>query len=249
MKKRTGRRWLWLAAAVIALAGLAVCLWYVFSSRLFPLPDPPYPGGEEEVLCPVDFTDMQRRNPDIYAWLQVPGADVNHPVAQHPEEDEYYLHADLYGNYLDGGSLFTQATYNGLDFEDPVTVIYGHKMEDGSMFGSLQPWAERLELESENAEFYVYQPGRRLTYQVFAAVPWTDEHILYAYDFREETDYREFFDEVLSTRSLDARLVPELAPEYGQRVVILETCLTGDDSRRYLVMGVLKDDAHEEIRS
>lgn len=249
MNRRTGR-WLWLAAAVIALAGLAFCLWHIFSSRLFPLPDPPYPGeGEEDALCPVDFTDMQRRNPDIYAWLQVPGADVNHPVAQHPGEDEYYLHSDLYGNYSDGGSLFTQATYNGLDLEDPVTIIYGHEMEDGSMFGSLQPWAARLDLEEEAAEFFIYQPGRRLTYRVFAAVPWTDDHILYKYDFREEWNYESFFEEVLSVRSLDARLAPEQAPEYGERVVILETCLAGDDSKRYLVMGVLEEDAREDPNS
>lgn len=240
-KGRAGFRWLWLAISCAALAGLAVCLWFVFRDRLFELPEPPYPDEQDGEICPIDFDVLQAQNPDIYAWLQVPGADVNHPVAQRPGEDEFYLHSDLNGNYSDGGSLFTQETYNGLDFEDPVTVIYGHEMEDGSMFGSLQPWAAGVDL-NENVQFYVYLPGERLTYRVFAAVPWNSGHILYYYDFSKEERFEDFFEEVLSIRSLNARIASELAPTFGDRVVILETCLTGDDTMRYLVIGVLTSD-------
>jgi len=234
-------QWLWLVIAFLALAGLILSVWFLAGRRSVVLPDPPYPTEDGEEVS-IDFDDLQRQNPDIHAWLQVPGADVNHPVAQRPGEDEYYLHSDLNGQYKDGGSLFTQETYNGRDFTDPVTIIYGHEMEDGSMFGDLQPWASRVNLE--NGEyFYVYLPGQRLTYRVYAAVPWSNRHILFYYDFSSEEDFQRFFQTVGSVRSLNAQVAEKYAPEFGDRIVILETCLTGDDSQRYLVIGVLTEEA------
>lgn len=238
--ERRSPRWLWLVLALLALIGMFAGVWFLAGRRPVELPDPPYPtqGGEE---VSIDFENLQRQNPDICAWLQVPGADVNHPVAQRPGEDEYYLHADLNGNYKDGGSLFTQETYNSRDFTDPVTIIYGHEMEDGSMFGDLQPWASRVDLE-EGEDFYVYLPGRRLTYRVYAAAPWSSKHILFYYDFSREGDFQRFFQAVRSVRSLNAQVAEEYAPSFGDRIVILETCLAGDDSQRFLVIGVLAEE-------
>lgn len=242
-RKRVVPRWIWLIPAGLALIGIIAGVWFLKGNPAVELPDPPYPteGGE---TVNIDFEALQKQNPDIHAWLQVPGADVNHPVSQRPGADVYYLHSDVSGNYSDGGSLFTQESYNSTDFTDPATVIYGHQMADGSMFGDLQPWVSRVDF-SQGEYFYVYRPGQQLTYRVYAAVPWSSRHILYYYDFSEESSFDLFFKSVRAMgHNVNAQVVEEFAPEFGDRIVILETCLAGDESRRFLVIGVLIEDVY-----
>lgn len=194
-----------------------------------------------------DFAKLQARNPEIYAWLSFPEAGVDHPVLQrqgasNDEEDEYYLTRDLDGNPSEMGCAFTQYRYNNRDFSDPVTVIYGHCMDDGTMFGSLQSWCQTARLGEESV-FTIYLPGRRLTYQVFAGIPYDNSHVMYYHDFHSEQVFTKFFKDVFATRDFRAVLNPGSKPEYGDKVVILATCQQGDDTKRYLTMGVLIEDA------
>ena len=52
------------------------------------------------------------------------------------ENNAKYLHADIYGNYLKNGTLFVDFRNKKIG-EDNNYLIYGHNMENGSMFGSL----------------------------------------------------------------------------------------------------------------
>ena len=93
---------------------------------------------EDGYKSPVDFDYYQKKNPDVCAWLEIPGTDIDHPILQNPDDDEYYSRRSWNKKKSSKGSLFTQATYNSTDFSDPVTIIYGHRTNDGSMFGQLQ---------------------------------------------------------------------------------------------------------------
>ena len=196
----------------------------------------------QQISIPVDFEQLQAENPDVIAWLRFPGTTADYPIYRREGEDDYYLRRDGDGKDSIAGELYIQASYNASDFSDPVTVIYGHNMDDGSMLGGLQPYCETIALD-ETDVFYLYQPERRLTYRVFAAVPYDNSHILYYNDFTTETGYDQFFQLIYSTRDLHANLNRELIPSFGDRVVILSTCLNGDNSSRFLVMGVLTEDA------
>lgn len=199
-------------------------------------------SGEPAETVPVDFDALKAQNADIYAWLSMPDAGIDYPVLQREGSDEYYLRLDLDGTYSIGGSLFTESSYNGTDFSDPVTLIYGHSMDDGSMFGQLEAWCQQHAF-GEDTTFTIYQPSRRLVYRVFAAVPYDDSHVLYYHDFSDEKVFRAFFDqEVFGVRDLHAVLDPDCKPETGDKVVVLSTCLRGDSTRRYLVMGLLVSD-------
>ena len=79
-----------------------------------------------------DFIALQAQNPDIYAWLYIPGTDINYPVCQ-STNDVYYLTHNTQGGLDANGALYTESAYNGKGFTDPVTVIYGHNMRTGKM--------------------------------------------------------------------------------------------------------------------
>lgn len=204
-----------------------------------PIPTPVPTPTPEPYVCPVDFGALQSVNSDIYAWLQVGGTEINYPVLQHGSDNGYYLTHDSDGNYSANGALFTQSAYNGRSFDDPVTVIYGHRMGSGSMFGNLKNDFSNWEFFNNNRSITVYLPDKKLDYKIFAAVPYSNEHILYQHNFSNENEFNAFFDNIFSITEEGAQLDPSARPAFGDKIVVLSTCLQVNRSRRFLVMGAL----------
>lgn len=197
---------------------------------------------EEPYISPVDFAALQEMNPDIYAWLYVPGTDINYPLLQREGDDAYYLDRNSQGEKDKNGSLFTESAFNAKDFTDPVTVIYGHHMKSGAMFGNLQATYSSAENLEKFGEMVVYLPEEEIHYQVFAGVPFSGAHLLYYYDFSDEGIYQAFLDYIHSFRALDANFLEGSAPDPGEQMLVLSTCLQGNNKRRYLVLAKRTDD-------
>lgn len=200
-------------------------------------PEPTPEPTPEPYVSPIDFEALLAESPDICGWLEIPGTEISYPVLQNAVDDTYYLDRDEHGWYTANGSLFTEHQYNARDFSDTVTLIYGHHMRDGAMFGNLQATYSDPEQFSELNRFFIYLPDREIEYEVFAAVPYDAVHILYTYDFSSARTFRYFFDDVLSTRVLGANVIPDYELDYDDHIVVLSTCLIGNNKRRFLVMG------------
>lgn len=192
----------------------------------------------EPYVSPVDFPSLQAINSDIYAWITVPGTSINYPVVQNAQDDDFYVDHDSDKNANVNGAIFSEHVYNSTDFTDNVTVLYGHNMKSGAMFGELQSlyWDENFLLE--NDEIIVYLPDREIHFEIFAALPYSRMHLLYYYPCQKEKAFNLFIDDVYSARQLSAVTLDERRPSFGDQVVVLSTCLSGDNSYRYLVMGV-----------
>ena len=188
---------------------------------------------------PVDFESLRDVNGDIYAWLDVPGADISYPVVQSSYDDSYYLDHTSEKEYSYQGALFTEHMYNTKSFDDPVTIIYGHNLLNGRFFGNMQSFYSSADNFRSSDEMMIYLPEKELTYKLFATVIFDNRHILYTTDFTDENAFRYFFSAVSASKDLGNNIDRESFPEYGDRVLILSTCLNGDRSRRFLVMGKL----------
>lgn len=197
---------------------------------------------ESPYVSPIDFDELQSINPDICAWLEIPGTEMNYPILFREDDNSFYLDHDYKGSYSPAGAIFIE-DYNSVDFRDPVTIIYGHNMYTMSaeMFGSLQNLYSNGEWFSQNPDIYVYTPDRTIKYTVFAATPYSNRHILYYNDFSDERQFTSFFDDIFSTRSLSANFNKDEAPEPGDSVIILSTCMKGAEDQRYLVMAKESD--------
>lgn len=202
----------------------------------------PTPSPTPTVDVPVDFDYWQDINEDIYAWIYFPEAGIDYPVLQNPYDDSAYLHTDVYGDYALAGSIYTQRSYNNPDFNDPVTVIYGHNMRNESMFGGLQPYMNSVDLTQEEPTITVYMPNRILTYRVAGSVPYSDSLILYYNDFSYDSVFESFFDSLYTTRSFYNSLQEDLMPQLGDRVILLSTCMNGVSDQRFLTVGVLVEE-------
>ena len=202
-------------------------------------PSDPSVGTADVYVCPVDFEKLQGYNSDIYAWIQIADTDINYPVVQSPADDSYYLTHNSDRDYSSEGSIFSEHEYNSKDFNDTVTVLYGHHMRSGAMFGNLQNYFSDIGFWNSYPVIRIYLPDRELRYAVFAAIPYKNAHMLHYHDFSDTKVYTDFFEEIMSTKSEEARFHEENAPENGDKVIALSTCLNGNRNNRFVVFGKL----------
>lgn len=106
------------------------------------------------------------RNGDFVGWLTIEESKIDYPVMKAAEEDpEFYLHRDFDGKDSSSGCLFIGA---GCDADLESFVIYGHKMNNDSMFGTLDSYSEDA-FAQEHSEIKFSTPEGELVYRVFAS--------------------------------------------------------------------------------
>ncbi len=185
----------------------------------------------------IDFAALREMNPDIYAWIYIPGTSVDYPVLQSSSgDDSYYLNTTVDGKAGLPGSIYTEQAYNGKDFTDPVTVIYGHTLDQGVMFDDLHKYADR-EFFDANPYIYIYLPDKTLKYQVFAAVAFDDRHILESNGYVVPEAFQSYADELRS--SIDGNVNNDVPVAQEGTILTLSTCITESPNQRWLVNATL----------
>ena len=193
--------------------------------------------GVEAPEKDLDWEALHAENRDIYAWLYIPGTGVDYPILQHPEDDTYYLEHNLDGSQGYPGCVYTERL-NSKDFVDQNTVIYGHNMDDGTMFHTLLGYRDKNFFE-DNRYAFIYTPERIFAYDIFAAYESGDEHILYTYGFAGDSGFQEYLDMIFRSRDAGARFRDGAEVDDGSRIITLSSCVDTRPDGRYLVQGVL----------
>lgn len=159
-------------------------------------------------------------------------------MLQREEDDTYYLRHNSSGRYAFAGSIYTEEA-NSRDFKDPMTVLYGHNMRDGSMFQNLHFFEDET-FFAEHPEFFIYLPGCRLTYEIFAAYRFDDTHLLGAFDFSKKKGRRAYIREVFAGISMGQNTREDVKVTAKDKLVTLSTCTSDQADGRYLVQAVLR---------
>ena len=185
---------------------------------------------------PIDFDTLIAQYPDIYAWIQIPGTVIDYPIVQREGDNAYYLNHTIDGKKKTEGAIFTE-DYNGKDFTDPNTLIYGHNMKNDSMFGELHNYKDRKFLE-ENPEIIIYLPDQVLHYQIFAAYVYDNRHILLNFDFEDPDVYDAYLKSIFQRKGMSSNIDTSVEVTTEDQIITLSTC-NGNDTQRYLVQAVL----------
>lgn len=197
----------------------------------------PITGHKELVDNPVDFDSLKEINEEIYAWIYVPGTEIDYPVLQSFTSDFFYLNHDVYKNYLFAGSIYTELC-NLRNFTDRNTVLYGHNMADGSMFATLHRFEDE-DFFNKNRYIYVYLPGKKLTYEIVSAYNYDNRHLMNSFHFDDDKVFQEYIDYVMEPHSTICNVNKEIKLDLNSKLITLSTCLNSNDEGRYLVQGVL----------
>jgi sortase B len=114
----------------------------------------------------IDFDALYEMNPDFVGVIYLPVLDLYQPIA-HSHDDKEYLTTMFDGTKNSTGSIFLKQSCNA-DLSSTNTVIYGHNMKNGSMFGSLKRFRKEEGLCEQNPYIYIYTKDAVYKYHIFA---------------------------------------------------------------------------------
>ena len=194
------------------------------------------PPETKQIYIPdseIDFKALNAINSDAVAWLYSPRTVIDYPVMK--TNDYYYsLHHLPNGKKNGNGSLFLDYSSEP-DFSSILTVIYGHHMKSGSMFGSLQGYKKQAYYE-QHPYMYLYteQGDYRIDLLygcIIGAGQWSERVFMHSDYVEELLEYAAYNTTFKSNTSYTA----------GDRVVALSTCSYEFDDARYVVIGILRE--------
>lgn len=185
---------------------------------------------KEQANFSINFDALLAENQDIVGWIYSEATPINYPMVQSSDND-FYLRRLLDGSYNIAGSIFIDYR-NSPDLSDDFnTIIYGHNMKNGSMFGTLKEYKNQ-EYYDKHSLIYIYTPEGNYSIELIAGYQ-TD---IYSniYKIPETTEeLQDLYEEIveLSTFKTDIQL------EEGDKLLTLSTCTDGADISRYVLIG------------
>jgi SrtB family sortase len=194
------------------------------------------------VQISVDFDELRSINAEMVAWLYVSGTNISYPVTLTDDNDKY-LHTSFEGKRSSGGCVFLNAGSNG-DFSDLHSIVYGHNMRNGTMFGELDKLSERGFFDA-NREIILVLPDKQVNYTIFASYV-TSVEATYTVDFADKDAFSTWVKQMyaLSWFKLDGggAEVGAFEPSEVANVLTLSTCIgDGDYSKRRVVHAYLSE--------
>ena len=206
--------------------------------------DPTEPSTPAEPTEPTILPELEaiyQLNNDLVGWISFPGSKINYPVLQTPDEPNYYLNRDFYGETSKWGAIYVNEKCDVNKPSDNVT-IYGHNMKDGQMFGTLKKWQLKSYWE-DHQTFRFDTLYERRTYQIFAVFKTTaisGEGFQY-HSFIDAKDEAAFNKFIATIKRLDF-YDTGITPVYGDKIVLLSTCDSTLAHGRFVVCAVLVDE-------
>ncbi len=180
----------------------------------------------------VDFDGLRAVNSDVVGWLYCPDTEINYPVL-HGDDNDQYLHHSYTGEYLANGSIFVECTNSG-DFLDSNTIVYGHSMRDGSMFGNLDAWGSQSYV-NDHPVFWLLTPEQDYRVEIVSSYTTSATSSTYTVFRGPSIEFNAYLDQVIGQSVID----PPAQPEEGARYVVFSTCAYSFDDARFVVHGKL----------
>lgn len=177
-------------------------------------------GGTNTDGYVFNWNGLTSTNSDVIGWIRFNNPSrINYPVVQRSNSNQFYLNHDWQGRYRSSGAIFMHKD-NASNFTDANSIIYGHRMNGGSMFGALTKYQSQSFMNN-NPYFYIYTPdGEKRTYEVILIAEVQDASYAYSTGFATKEEKVQYFD-TMKQKAMCSRNV-EL-DEYST-IVSLSTC-------------------------
>lgn len=166
----------------------------------------------------VNFDELLKKNPDTVGWIKVEGTKVNYPVVQSSNNDYYLSHA-FNKTSNQGGWIFADYRVNFKDF-GRNTIIYGHNMNNKTMFGSIPNMLYDSYLNNSSNYFIkMSTPSSNTVWKVFSIYTIQPEVYYLKTNFKSEP-----YDKFLST--LKGRSIYDFGTDVttDDKILTLSTC-------------------------
>ena len=175
---------------------------------------------EEEVeIVTIDYDTLLGINKDVKAWIRFNHEKINYPVVQ-TNNNDYYLNHDFYKKSTFLGAIFMD--YRNDYPNDKNTILYGHNITDGSMFGSLR---EALKSgffdDSDNRIIEIIDIKNNVYhYEIFSIYTIVKEEYYLTTGFENDDAYLEFLNTLKSRSNIDFGI----SLDETDNILTLSTC-------------------------
>ncbi|MCI2058338.1 MAG: class B sortase [Oscillibacter sp.] len=193
-----------------------------------------YADPYAQQLREMDFSALQKVNRDVLGWIVIPGTVISYPMLQ-TSNNTYYLRHTWKKQSSVVGAIFLEHQNSG-DFSDFNTVIYGHNMNNGSMFGSLKKYKKKSWWAAHPIVYLTDGNGTR-AYRIFAAYEVATAGETYQIGFPSDQAKQQFLDYCVSQSVIKTGVTPTVS----DHVVTLSTCTGRGHATRWVVQAVLKN--------
>ena len=194
--------------------------------------------ADEGPKSALDFETIWQTCPDVVGWITIEGTQIDYPIVQGEDNDFYLSHLPNKTRNEAGSIMMDKA--NAADFTDDVSILHGHHMRSGSMFGNLELY-EKEAYYKEHPMMRLYTPQGDYDVAVFAAYSVYGSTFGYPTNFLTEEEFKAFYQRA-NTRTL-YRTGVEV--EYDDRMLMLSTCAYAYEFERFLVVGKILEPENE----
>ncbi|RBP64491.1 sortase B [Alkalibaculum bacchi] len=195
------------------------------------------------------FDELLAINPDVQAWLTLDNTNIDYPVLQ-GETNLNYINTDVYGNFALAGSIFLDSRNDG-DFYDTYSLLYGHHMDNGKMFGDLSLYKEEAFFK-ENKTGTLILPDRVYKLEIYACllVSSSEEAIF------NPKRWQDNIDDLLQFADSNALYLNEVAIENAMnstdgdpQILALTTCSSEFTDARTVILAVMEPYVQQQNRT
>ena len=187
-----------------------------------------------EGLPLIQYVDLYQMNEDFFGWIKIDDSKINYPVVQTVNEPEKYLRKDFNGEYSIPGTIF-------LDYRDDADsdnlILYGHYMQNGTMFGDLTKYTNRdYLLDHQIIHFDTLYEER--DYEVFSVfydyVRNVDDQSFKYYNLIDIED--DEYNDIITILKDKSEVAVDVDIETGDQLLMLSTCSYYREDGRFVVV-------------
>lgn len=184
----------------------------------------------------LDFDALRVEFPDLVGWIRIDDTSIDYPVVQGIDNDFYLTHLPNKEKNSSGSIMMDVACDPA--FESAVTILHGHHMRSGAMFGDLDLYLEDGYFEAHPV-IHLSTPGMNCDVEIFCVTIVDGRSYGYETSFEDEQAFAAFLEELTRDNAIDA----EYEIEFGDRLLMLSTCDYSYEDARLLVVGKIMDQA------
>ena len=183
---------------------------------------------EQEKKYIIDFKTLKKQNSDTIAYLNVNNTDVDYVVVKGKDND-YYLNHNINKDYNVAGWIFADYK-NNFDGTDKNIVIYGHNMQDGSMFASLKEILTSNWQNNEKKQITLVTEKETITYEIFSSYIIEAEDYYITTNFSNNQLFKEFINTIINRSYYNYNV----EVDESDNILTLSTC-TGTGKNRIVI--------------
>lgn len=194
-----------------------------------------YEVYEPSVDNSYDFDTFVTSNSDVIGWIKIDSIGVSYPLLW--RDNTFYVNHDADGNSSLAGAIFLEHA-NSPDFTDFNSIIYGHHLNDGYMFGGFDNFLDEVFFE-KNTTFDLYFKDSEgiWAWHTLTIVSVAEANATDGAWYTPNISDTDLFKQTLKTESLYTRKVERDNPRY----VSLSTCKSQETNERIIITGIFED--------